>query len=215
MAPIVTLESALAYLGIADDDPLAGTVSGMLDAMSDEIRTLANRALEGDGADYDLVLRIYRQPEFMLPKVPVDVDRPITITPVLFDGTELTELEATQWRLEDPATGRIRIVASIARANAGGDALQRGPTPRTRYDPAPDYVHVTWSTTGAISASLTFAMLEWLKTRWASQDVAPHLAGYATGKDAEQYFQGLIGAVPPAVSRALISAWHPANGGVI
>lgn len=215
MDPIVTLERALAYVHVAADAPEATDVSGMLDAISAEVRSLTNRALEGgDGADYDEIIRIDRQQEFYLTQVPVDPDQPITITPVLFDGTELDTLDTTQWRLEDAATGRIRVLATM-RGWAGGDAIQSPPHRLARYDSGPEYVHATWSTTGSVSPALTFGILEWLKTRWDARTTPPHLAGYVTGKDAETYFAGLIGSVPPSVARAIIGSWHPSNGGVI
>lgn len=215
MDPLVTLESALAYVHVDADAPEAADVSGMLDAISAEVRSLSNRALEGgDGDDYDEVIRIGRQQEFLLTQVPVDPDKPITITPLLFDGTELEVLETTQWRLEDAKTGRIRMVATM-RGWAGGDAIQSPPHRAARYDSGPEYVRATWSTTGAVSAAMSWGVLEWLKIRWDARATAPHLAGYATGKDAETYFAGLIGAIPPSVARAIIGAWHPSNGGVI
>lgn len=216
MAPIVALEDALAYVGVDPDAPEAATVSGMLDAISDEIRTLAKRDLEGDGVDYDEVIRIDRKTEFYLTHVPVDEDRAITITPQLFDGTELEALSAAQWRLEDAARGRIRISAVVATLVGGmPDNGDRWRERHRRFDPGPEYLRVTWSTTGAISAALRFATLEWLKERWRATDIDRHLAGYQTGRDAETYFQGLIGTIPPAVGRAVLAAWQPTNGGVI
>lgn len=218
MDPIVALEDALRWLGITDPESDDAWVAGqMLDAMSAGVRTLANRDFEGDDGDHDhdQVIRIYRQPEFLLPAVPVDPDAPITIIPLLFDGTELTELEASQWRLEDAATGRIRILATLRRAGLESDAIAAGSRFPTRYDPAPDYVRVTWSTTGAIPATVRYGILAWLKETFRSQEVPVHLAGYQTGKDAETYFPGVVGTVPPAIARAILNSWQPTNGGVI
>jgi hypothetical protein len=132
---------------------------------------------------------------------------------VLFDGTELEVLEQAQWRLEDAATGRIRIVATM-RGWAGGDAIQSAPHRAARYDTGPEYVRAVWSTTGSVSPALQ-AVLEWLKDPLRRPRPRPDLAGYQTGKDAESYF-----AASPASRAAIgrpgvIKAWHPANGGVI
>src|SRR4051794_5590475 len=109
MAPIVPLEDALAFVGVAADAPEATLVSGILNAISAEVRGLARRALEGEATEYEQVLRIRRAAEFTLPEVPVDPEEDLVITPVAFDGTELDALEAGTFRLEDAARGRIRI----------------------------------------------------------------------------------------------------------
>lgn len=191
MAPIVPLVDALAFVGVANDAPEAPFVSGLLDAISAEIRGLARRALEGEPTEYEQVLRIRKAPEFTLPEIPVDTEVDLVITPVGFDGTELDALEAGTFRLEDAARGRIRI---------------RG---------AYEYVKVAWSTTGAIADNLRQAALEWLKDRFEARDRARDLASYQTGDDAESYFATLAGKPPSSVGRALGLAWHPSGDGVI
>jgi hypothetical protein len=183
MAPIVSLEDALAYVDVDDDAPEAATVEGLLNAISDEVRKLSRRALEGEATEYDLVLRIRREYEFTLPHVPVDPEEDIAITPVLFDGTELDPLEADEWRLEDALRGRIRVTS--------------------RHE----YLRVAWTATGEIADSLRQAVLDWLKDRFDNRDQASNLASYQTGEDAESYFAELAGAPPSTVGRALGLAW--------
>lgn len=185
MAPVVPLEDALAHVDVADDDePEATIVSGLLDAISDEVRKLSRRALEGAPTDYDLVLKIRKQYEFTLPHVPVSLEDDIVFTPHLFDGAELDPLEADTWRIEDPIRGRVRI--------------------SSRHE----YLRAQWTATGEIADSLRQAVLDWLKERFEARDRARDLASYQTGEDAESYFASLAGKPPSSVGRALGLAWH-------
>lgn len=185
MAPVVPLEDALAHVDVADDDePEATIVSGLLNAISAEVRKLSRRALEGEPTDYDLVLRIRRELEFTLPHVPIDVEEDLVLTPVKFDGTELDPLEASTYRIEDAERGRIRI------------------STRT------EYLRVAWGVTGEIADNLRQAVLDWLKDRFDNRDRARDLASYQTGQDAESYFASLAGKAPSSISRALGLAWH-------
>jgi hypothetical protein len=185
MAPIVALADALEHVGVeADQEPEATLVEGLLNAISDEVRKLSRRGLEGESTEYDQVLRIRRLLEFTLPEAPIDPDEGVVLTPVLFDGTELDPLEAATYRIEDAARGRIRI------------------TTRT------EYVRAVWTATGEIPDSIAQAVLDWLKDRFDARDRARDLASYQTGDDAEAYFATLAGKAPSSVGRALGLAWQ-------
>lgn len=185
MAPVVPLEDALAYVGVAaDKEPEATIVAGILNAISDEIRQRSRRALEGEPTDYDEIIRVRRAYEFNLPAIPVDPEADIAITPVLFDGEELDPLEADEWRIEDADRGRIMVT--------------------TRHE----WLRVQWTATGAIADSLRQGVLDWLKDRFVNRDRAGDLASYATGDDAESYFAELVGKPPRNVSAALGLAWN-------
>lgn len=184
MAPIVPLVDALAFVGVAADADEATTVAGLLNAISDEVRRLSRRALEGSATEYDQVLRIRGAHDFVLPEIPVDAEEDLVITPVDFDGTELDAIEVDQYRLEDAERGQISIIPTLERAR------------------------ITWSTTGVIADSLRQAVLEWLKDRFDNRDRARDLASYQTGQDAESYFATLAGKAPTSLGRALGLVWN-------
>jgi len=191
----VLLDDALAFVGVDALAPEATTVGLYLDAISEEMRRLSRRALEGTSTDYDMIIRVYESPEFVLPQVPIDLEKPITVVPCLFDGTVLYELAPTEWRVEDANRGRMRILEYV---------WHRMIRIFRRYE----YVRVTWSTTGEIPATIRLGCLTWLKDEWIHRDQSRALAGYQTGKDAETYFPNMIGVPPRSVARALGLAWH-------
>jgi len=195
MDPLVSLEDALAFVGVAADAPAATTVALMLDAISEEMRRLTRRAFERTGTDYVQVLRIDASREFVVPQVPIDLEMPIIVQPVLFDGSVLFTLDPTEYRVEDAARGRLRILEYV---------WHRTIQIYRRYD----YVQVSWSTTGEIPATIRLGALTWLKDSWIHRNDNRALAGYQTGKDAETYFPNMIGVPPRSVARALLGYWH-------
>ena len=187
---LVEFEVFRDYLGVAAEDTAADDVSRLLDAICAEVRRLTRRDFEGDeGGSYDEIYRVRGALEFTLRRVPV---ASITsISRAYLDGTVDDPYLATEWRLEDAATGRIRL---------------------TRLA---EYVRVVSRTTGDIEPQIPQAVLEWGKARWDRRDRDPVLASYQTGDDAESYFQALAGRPPGDVARVLVGVRHHAGGGVV
>lgn len=191
MGNVVEFEVFRDTLGVGATDPDVDQVSLLFEAINAEIRRLTHRAFEGDGGgSYDEVLRVFGDEALTLPWTPV---RTVTsINPQRFDGTDEEALAATDWRLEDPARGRIRL----RRAGA-------------------EYLHVVWTTTGEIPDQLPWACLEWGRDRWTARERPADLASYSTGGDAESYFAAVAGVCPPKALAAILAVAHHDRGGVI
>ena len=190
MPPVVEFEVFRDYLGVAADAVEVDDVSRLFDAINASIRRLTKRAYEGDeGGSYDQVIRIRDLAEFTLPHAPVEAIA--SIAPAYFDGTVGTAYTATDWRLEDAVRGVVRLRFTT------------------------EYVRVVWTTTGAMSATIPQACLEWGKNCWESREVRADLAGYKTGDDEESYFASLAGHPPRAVLVALYGERHATGGGPV
>lgn len=191
MVAIVDFDVFRNHLGVEADDPQEADVERLYDAIGAEIRRITRRALEGEAATYDEILRLHGAREFQLRHVPVEAVT--SINRVRFDATEDDPYEATQWRLEDAPTGRIRLADSLS----------------------PEYVRVIWTVTGEIPAQLPEAYLEWGKARWDDKDRPAALASYQTGDDAESYFASLAGKAPSPVMVVLVGLAHRTGGGPV
>jgi hypothetical protein len=190
MANVIEFEVFRDYLGVAADAVEIDDVSKLYDAIGSQVRRITRRDFEGDeGGSYDQVIRIREEREFDLPHVPVEAIT--SIRQAFFDGTEDNPYDAEQWRLEDAARGRIRLL------------------------PRAEYVRVVWTTTGEIPAEVPQAFLEWGKTRWDERDRTGGLASYSTGADSESYFATLAGRPPRDVMLALLGVQHSTGGGVV
>jgi hypothetical protein len=93
MPPIVELDDALGRLGITPgaDSAVDAKVSGLLDAISAEVRRLTRRAFEGTPTVYDEVLRVADAATVILPHAPVT--EVLAVREIHFDGTEEGILE--------------------------------------------------------------------------------------------------------------------------
>jgi hypothetical protein len=188
-APIVPLVEALGILGVEAGSPDATRVSTLLDAVSGEIRRLANREFTGAVQTHDETLVLGHANPFRLPWVPVSAVT--SLTRVYFDGTTDAALDADDWRLEDAAAGIVR--------------LRRGVT----------YLRAVWTSTGEIPAAISEACREWLRDRWTTRDQNAALASYHTGEDSEAYFPAMAGKPPRAAAFAIYGARHERGGGVV
>lgn len=190
MGAVIGFDVFRAYLGVAANAPDATEVALLYDAIDAEMRRLTRRAFEGPGGgSYNQVLRIDHATEFTLPWTPVAAVASIAVH--RFDGTEDGPLEADRWRLEDAERGLIRLKRSA------------------------EYVHVVWTTTGAVPAQLPQAFLDWGKARWDDRDRAPNLASYKTGGDAESYFAAIAGRPPSKALVPIMGVAHYDRGGVV
>ena len=190
MPSLVEFEVFRDYLGVAADDAAVDDVSRLLDAICAEVRRLTRRDFEGDeGGSYDEWIRVRGALELTLPHVPVA--SVTSISRAYFDGTVDDPYLTTEWRLEDAATGRIRLARTA------------------------EYIRVVWRTTGEIEAQVPQAVLEWGKARWDRRGRDPDLASYQTGDDQESYFASLAGKPPPDVARTLVGLAHRTGGGAV
>lgn len=209
LPPLVEYEVFRDHLGVAAADPLEADTYRLLDAICVTVRRLTRRAFEGDeGGSYTQVIRIRGAREFTLPHVPVRAIA--SIARVRFDGTVDDPYATTDWRLEDAARGRVRLLPG-ASAWAGPMAFRS----RDANWGGPEYVQAVWTTTGEIPADLPQAVLDWGKARWDVRDQNPALASYKTGEDAESYFASLAGKPPADVMRAVLGSRHATGGGVV
>jgi hypothetical protein len=187
---IVEFEVFRDYLGVGATDPLVDDVSKLYEAIGAEIKRITHRDFEGDaGGSYSEILRLRGAEEFTLAHVPVE-----SVTSIAkhnFDGTDQDPYDVTAWRIEDADRGLIRIRAT------------------------PEYVTVVYTTTGDIPPQAVQAYLDWGRDRWDDKDRPANLASYATGGDAESYFQAIAGVPPSKVLAAILGVAHYSRGGVV
>ena len=220
MGNVVEFEVFRDYLKVAADDPAVDDVSRLFDAITKAVHRITRRAYEGDeGGSYDQVIRIRGAREFTLPYAPIRVVT--SITRVFFDGTEETPYVATDWRVEDPILGRLRLNPGFNAWLIHGRLEEQDDSamwplgrPVDHQWGGPDYVRVVWTTTGEIPADVVQATLDWGRIRWNERDRDPELQQYRTGVDLERYFDK-AGKVPHAVVLALLGDRHSSFNGVV
>jgi hypothetical protein len=209
MPPLVEFEVFRDYLKVDATDPAVDDVSRLLDAICAEVRLLARRSFEGDeGGSYSQVIQIRGAREFDLPHVPVRAIA--SIERVRFDGTVDDAYATTDWRLEDADRGHVSLLPGTSSWSATSPFFYRD-----HHWGGPEYVQVTWTTTGDIPPQIPQAVLEWGKSRWDTRDQVPGLTGYSTGGDSETYSEALAGKPPHDVMRAILGVRHATGGGVV
>jgi hypothetical protein len=115
MPPIVPLADALAHLGITPgaDPAVDNKVSGLLDAISAEVRRITRRGFEGTPTVYDEVLHVADAATVVLPHAPVT--EVLAVRRTYFDGTEDALLEARL--VIDGFSSTLAAVAAVGAAN--------------------------------------------------------------------------------------------------
>ena len=192
LPPLVSMETALEALDMSADSPKVGLVRILLDAISARIRSVTGRMLEGSPTTWDEIYRL-NGGELWLRGVPIASIA--SIRRVAFDGTEDDPYEATSWRLENPASGHIRL---------------RGLWERWAREMVemPPYVRVVYTTTGVVGPQFVMATIEWLKARWEDFSRDRALASYSTGSDSESYNTAVAGKTPYSVAAELAGLSH-------
>lgn len=180
-------------LGVTSPSPEYEDLARLNAAVSDEIRRLTRRGLDGSPTSYTEVHTVYRPHRVIhLQQAPVQA---ITSVHRIARDWSTEALEAAQWWLSDPERGTLEL---------------RGFTGSR--------VKVVYVATGAIPASVEQAALDWVLARWALRSagvsVAAGQTGYTTGEDSETWSPSFAGR-PPVSSQIALGLHARVRGGVV